>query len=342
MTVLFRCNASATIGFGHLTRCRALAQALREQDQRCVMVGPDRAYAKPTDHELFEDWIPVPDWPSALADANKVIELAEVHRADWLVLDDYRIDESYQLSVRAAGRRWLQFDGTAHKPLWADLVLVPNIALGESDYVPVLRNPKTKLLCGPRYALLRSEFPPAILRPSERPIEQVLVTFGGGDDRGAIEFVLASLLPSTPPSLQFSVLSGAHNPRNQALTNWIAQHADGRVQLLINPDELAQVFASCDLAIMAGGTSTFEAACCGLPMILVSIADNQTRNSETWEQFGAAIYLGAFPGITMNLLTKTFLDLLRDGDRCRSMAESGKTKIDGRGAQRIVQALLTS
>lgn len=340
MTILFRCNASPAIGFGHLTRCCALANALREQDQRCVMVGPDLDYAKPTDHALFDDWIPMPNWLSRSADANKVIDLAEVHQADWLILDDYRIDEPYQFSLRTAGLRWLQFDGNAQKPLWAEIVLVPNLALDENDYAPVLRNPDTNILCGPGYALLRPQFPPVTLQPNKRPVEQVLVTFGGGDDRGAIEFVLTALLSRTPQSLQFTVLSGAYNPRNQALANWIAQHADSRVRLLINPDDVASVFASCDLAIMAGGTSTFEAACCGLPMILISIADNQTRNSENWEQLGAAIYLGAFGSITMSLLAKTVQDILNADDQRRNMAEAGKTTIDGKGSQRIVEALL--
>ena len=118
--ILFRTNASPLIGLGHLTRCRALAMALRRQGNRCVIIGPDSAYAKLGDDAVFDEWVPVSEWRSSQEDALKTIKIAQRHQADWLVLDDYRIDEAYQLAIRAAGLRWLQFGGTASKPLWAD------------------------------------------------------------------------------------------------------------------------------------------------------------------------------------------------------------------------------
>lgn len=341
MTILFRCNAGPVIGYGHLTRCRALAQALRRQGETCVMVGPDAADARPEDQNIFSDWISVPDWPSAAEDAAVLVGLSRRLDAGWAVLDDYRVDETYQLTLRAAGLRWLQFDGTATKPIWADLLLVPNLALSERDYVSVLRNPETKILCGPNYALLRPEFQLAQLRPSNRPVEQILVSFGGGDDRGAVEFVLSSLLPKTQSNLSFTVLSGAQNPRNPRISEWTKQHGAGRVRLVVNPDDVASVFASCDLAIMAGGTSTVEAACCGLPMILLSIANNQTKNAQAWEHLGAAVYLGAFPGVATDVFTKTVLAILDDNQRRVDLAQAGRSKVDGQGAQRIVEVRLT-
>ena len=118
--ILFRTNASPQVGFGHLTRCRALAMVLRRAGKRCVMVGPDSSFAKPGDDAVFDEWLPESEWPSSQEDALKTIRIAQKHQADCLVLDDYRIDEAYQLAIRAAGLRWLQFGGTASKPLWAD------------------------------------------------------------------------------------------------------------------------------------------------------------------------------------------------------------------------------
>ena len=103
--ILFRTNSSPQVGFGHLTFCRALAMALRREGKRCVMVGPHSAYAKLGDYAVFDEWLPVSEWRSSQEDALQTIKIAQKHQADWLVLDDYRIDEAYQLGIRAAGLR---------------------------------------------------------------------------------------------------------------------------------------------------------------------------------------------------------------------------------------------
>lgn len=339
MTVLFRCNAGPVVGLGHLTRCRALAYALRDLDQRCVMVGPDQTHAKPKDHEIFEEWIPVPDWPSASADANQLIELARYHQADWLVLDDYRIDESYQLSVRATGIKWLQFDGAADKPLWADIVVNANPAVRAEDYTSVLRNQDAHLLLGPCYAVLRPEFSTVQHRDPGRSIEQVLVTFGGGDDLGAIAFVLSTLLPVLPAGLRFLVISGANNPNNAQIKDWIQAHGCGRVTLHIDPEQVAPLFAACDLAVMAGGTSTYEAACTGLPMLLMTIANNQISQSKAWSELDAAIYLGDLMKVAQQALVDAFTMIRDDGQKRLLMGRRACQSVDGNGAHHVAHCI---
>ncbi|MFM7010081.1 MAG: UDP-2,4-diacetamido-2,4,6-trideoxy-beta-L-altropyranose hydrolase [Betaproteobacteria bacterium] len=332
MSVVFRCNAGPSIGLGHLTRCRALAHALCEQGQQCVMVGPDLIYATPTDDQIFEDWIPVSDWSSSTEDASKLIAIAQHYRAEWLVLDDYRIDEIYQLAVRAAGLRWLQFDGTANKPLWADVVVNANPAVQVDDYCAVLRNRNAQLLLGPQYAILRPEFASVERRAPGRRVKKILITFGGGDDRGANEFVLTTLVPKTPTEIQFSVVSGASNPNNERLENWINSLGGGRVDLHINPESVADLFVSCDLAVIAGGTTTYEAAYCALPMILVTIADNQINQSNAWASLGAAVNLGALDDVNPLNLIKNINAILDDELKRKNMAIRGACLVNGCGS----------
>jgi len=231
--ILFRCNAGPQIGFGHLTRCRALAYALREQGESCIMVGPDHAYANNEDDHLFDAWIPQM-WGSAENDASSLVMLARSYNAKKIVLDDYRVNEEYQLVLRNEGLKWLQFEARTTQPIWADIVLNASPAAKPRDYAAVLRNPETQLLLGPQYAVLRPEFTNIKDRGYSRQIKKVLVTFGGGDDRGAILFVLASLIPATSKDLEFVVVSGANNPRNQEIKNWIRLYGQGRVIMKIN------------------------------------------------------------------------------------------------------------
>src|SRR5690554_290461 len=147
--IIFRCNAGPQVGLGHLMRCRTLALKLKEKSMSCIMVGPDASHANLVDTNIFEDWVSVPDWVSSAADCERLIEIAKHYHAGCLVLDDYRVDENYQLNLHDAGLKWLQFDGAACQPLWANLILNTNPAVQPSDYTGLVRNPDARLLLGP-------------------------------------------------------------------------------------------------------------------------------------------------------------------------------------------------
>lgn len=283
--------------------------ALRREGHRCIMVGPDSCYTRTEDNVIFDDWLPVLEWSSSKVDAFNTIKIAQAYQISWLVLDDYRVDEAYQLAIRDSGLRWLQFDGPTRKPLWADVVINANPGARPEDYQAVLRKPNMRLLLGPRYAILRPEFYQIIAREPGRPIKRILLTFGGGDDLGLNQLVLSMLLPITSPDQQFIVISGATNPSNPSLSRWVEIHGQGRVILHIDPQQVASLFASCEVAVMAGGTSTYEAACCGIPMILIAIADNQISQSIAWSHCGCAIYIGTTKDATEINLNLAFKEM---------------------------------
>ena len=64
MTIIFRCNTNQEVGFGHLNRCRSLAQSLIQKGEVCLMVGPDNFYKTKKDNNIFKKM-----------DANKKMEL---------------------------------------------------------------------------------------------------------------------------------------------------------------------------------------------------------------------------------------------------------------------------
>jgi UDP-2,4-diacetamido-2,4,6-trideoxy-beta-L-altropyranose hydrolase len=337
--IIFRCNAGPAVGFGHLFRCRTLAAALRAVGEQSVMVGPAAEYRAGDDGALFADWIPATEWSSAPDDAEKFLRLAHAAGATAAVLDDYRIDDDYQRTIRAAGLPWLQFAGVTRHNLWADAFVDPGPGEQSEFYAPFLRIDGVRLLLGPRYAALRPMFAglPAVERSGVR---RILVTFGGGDDRGAILSVLSALMPATAPGIEFTVVSGRHNPRNPQIAEWIAAHGAARARLHIDSPDILRLFNACDLAVMGGGTTTYEAAACCLPMVLIAIADNQVRQAAGWEKSGAGIFPGPLDQIGSAELASHCLGLIEDTALRKRMSETGRALVDGRGAERLAQELL--
>ena len=86
---------------------------------------------------------------------------------------------------------------------------------------------------------------------------------------------------------------------------------------------------------MAGGTTIYEAACIGLPMILISIVENQLHQSKAWAEMSAAVFLGNLPDISRQVLVNIFMDTLNDEQLCNALATRARRLSDGRGAHRV-------
>ena len=87
--------------------------------------------------------------------------------------------------------------------------------------------------------------------------------------------------------------------------------------------------AAADLAIGAGGSSTWERCCLGLPTITVVLADNQRGAAAALAERGAATVGsgGGEPGF------ETRLDGGRRASACRSCRAGGD--VAGRGARTL-------
>ena len=55
-TVIFRCNVSASVGLGHLMRCREMARYLGALGWHSVLLGPPDSLRQPADEGLFAGW----------------------------------------------------------------------------------------------------------------------------------------------------------------------------------------------------------------------------------------------------------------------------------------------
>jgi spore coat polysaccharide biosynthesis predicted glycosyltransferase SpsG len=339
--VIFRCNASPTVGIGHVVRCRELGRILRGMGHRCIMVGPTQDYAKPGDEAIFESWVARPDWPSSEADATELVRLAKAAGATAAVMDDYRVDEDYQAVLLAGGLRWLQqFDAARSQLFWADCVVNASPYETLEMYRSRILKATGKGLFGPRYAVLSPELSQVQQRVAGRPVKEVLLTFGGGEDRGCVIFCLAALIDKTPADLRFLVVLGRANTKVREIEQWVGRHGSGRIDVHVDPPSISTLFARCDMAIMAGGTSTYEAAICGLPMILIAIAENQVRQGLGWERVGAAVFLGKVGEVEDVDLSGVVNEVLSSTERRTVMAKTGRSLVDGRGGLRLAACLM--
>lgn len=340
MRIVFRTDASAVLGRGHVMRCLALADALAGMGHQCAFAtaAASPAVAPPLagsghDMALLD--------PAAENDAAVLAERWP-EGTDWLVVDHYGLDRVFESACRPWAKRILAIDDLANRPHDCDLLLDQTLGRDARDYAGLIPA-GAETLVGPRYALIRPQFAacraPALDRrgrPGE--VRRLLVSMGGADPHGIIPRVLEAVVLAQA-GVEIHVVTGSDTAAQDRLRR---QTENFSVPVTVHGEveDMAGLMSAADLAVGAGGGTSWERCCLGLPAILIIIADNQRTNARALEKAGAALNAGWHGDITAKALAKTLGRVLSDSDGLRAMSSAAAKVCDGRGAWRTILALL--
>lgn len=335
-TVLFRCDASPELGLGHVFRCCTLAAQWLRQGGRSLMLGPSADVCPAEFSHVFSHWQPC-EFENEFSDAERTCDFAFMHHANALVMDDYRVNDDYQQVLMRHHMHWLQFDGTGQKSLWADWVLNAMPGTHADLYANRLKNPKTRLLLGLDYALLRPGFTEqAISDKNEQKSKRLFLFAGGGDDKQVLKLILNAVL-SLNAGLKVCVVTSSNNPGLNDLRLWINSDSHSEsIELHVDTKDMPSLMRSCGMAVVSAGTVTYEVNATGLPMVMFSMAQNQNAQALAWSALTGASYLGDYRQLTVSTISKAVTDML-------DHAHTPVTQwVDGQGAQRVVDVLWES
>ena len=93
--------------------------------------------------------------------------------------------------------------------------------------------------------------------------------------------------------------------------------------------------AAADLAVIGGGTTSWEAAFLGLPTAAIVLADNQRANVEELARRGVTDNLGWHDSLTTAQMENRLASLLASPDERARMSQLGRELVDGWGGQRV-------
>ncbi|HYM00731.1 MAG TPA: UDP-2,4-diacetamido-2,4,6-trideoxy-beta-L-altropyranose hydrolase [Blastocatellia bacterium] len=338
-TLLIRADATGKIGAGHVMRCLALAEAWQANGGRVTLLShcENPRLEKRIESCGFAFRRVTAPHPAA-SDVRETIELIETLRPAWVALDGYQFDTDYQRAIRGADVSLLVVDDFAHLSHYhADIVLNQNIDAAD---LPYKCDPDTELLLGPRYSLLRREF--LSRGDRDRSIPQVatkiLVTLGGADAGNATLQVVEALKQVRVQGFTARIVAGPFNPHFDLLCE--AVRTRGRdFEVLSDVADMADQMAWADLTISAAGSTCWELAFMGSPSILMVTANNQCGIAAGLDKAGAAISLGWFDMLPSKELSDKLAELMLNQALRQEMSRLSKELVDGRGAQRIVNAL---
>lgn len=356
--VLLRVDASPRIGVGHAMRLLALTQELHRRGVEVHLAG-----------DLEIDWVarayddagvtrhPRPAGP------QECVALALAVGARRCVLDRYDLDAQWGTQLRAAGLAVMTMvDGrfSAHQD--ADLYVDQNpgaeprpvtpgqLALAGADYtlfrddVLALRRAPDESDDHPEDTLSEPVTADGAGQAQPRPV-RLLCVFGGTDPMGAAP-VVTPLVVEAGRRLRRPVDVTVVTSDATWLEDLQARLPRGGAIRASGPlSDLARRARDCDLVVTASGSSVWELMCLGVPLAVVCVIDNQRPGYDMVIAYDLAAGLGDLAALqdddaARHLATDTLAETLVDPTLRRRRAERAQAMLDGRGRERVVDALL--
>lgn len=319
MKIIIRVDASLRIGIGHIMRCLTLAKALVEKGEEVDFICRDHVgnliekvrqegfivhvLTTRTDNQLVlkkgchlfhAEWLGV----MQEQDAQECKPILEMVKPDWLIVDHYAIDQTWQSVLKPYYMKLMVIDDLGDRKHNCDLLLDQNYGSTDEKYQNLV--PKhCKLLTGVKFSLLRQEFAQwrnySLKRRNQKyEVNKILITLGGVDPDNYTGKILSQLANiKLNKNIELVVVMGETAPHLVA----VVKQADAmpvKTTIKTNVTNMAELMANSDLAIGAAGATTWERCCLGLPTIQLVIAENQRCAANALAKDGIIVLVKSF------------------------------------------------
>ena len=330
MKVLILTEGSKNIGFGHLTRCMALAQGLEEFK---VRFKAKVKFVVDGDKEARDFLVSQKVKPSMLNWIKKKRKvLSMIDKSDLVIIDSYLAPSSlysFFSQPQSQPPYFIAIDDYNRINYNVDMVINPSIHGNKLNY-QLSSRPQPIYLLGKDYIILRREFWKVPRKYIRKQIKHILITFGGRDHTAFTKKLIKFLSKEFPNFNYHLVLSHPNLSLNLNLNLNLYSR-------LSTPD-IRNLMLRCDLCISAGGQTTYELARLGIPTIGICFASNQKGNLEGLQEGGFLEYIGWHSD--KKLLDRLDKSIKSFTYKVREKANAtGRNLVDGQGVKRIVANL---
>lgn len=296
--VVIRCDGGRRVGLGHVVRCLALADELRERHGLGITfaVAEDEIGGQKIRESGYA--VRVMDDGAAQDEAAWLKSVLDATSAACLIMD-FRTDleRRHVEDWRKSGILIVTIDDPSDRRLAADLAFYPPVPqVKRMDWTGFTG----KLYSGWEWVILRHQFEVARSRKLEHenntqgsvlsPPPCILVTMGGSDPWGLTPKVVCALL-SLDRAISLVVVVGkayAHIPELRELLVKGGQSYELREDV----QDMAELMRSCDLAVATFSMLAYELVACGVPALYLCPTSDHAYSAEGFVESGLGVSLG--------------------------------------------------
>ena len=273
---VLRADASSSIGVGHVMRSLSLGEALLDEGFGVELVSFELA---PSLQSLATscgvEVVELTCAPRSSEDAQFILQ----RNANLVVVDGYEFSCEFFAVLEADSTPFALVDDNAETNAQSpSAVINQNPHASVSMYAHLQGEPK--MLLGLQYAMVRKEVREVAAMNLPSHEGEVFVAMGGADFLGLTAPIVEALAET---GLQIRVAVGHANTQRAQIQKLADQL--GNVTLIEQQDYVSSL-ASAHVAVLAAGSSLWEACAVGTPSIGLVVADNQFASANSAKKLG--------------------------------------------------------
>lgn len=340
---VFRVSLNENSGLGHLTRCLLLIEALQKHDQTCLFIV-DKLLAQVQQFLADKKVYCLSCQPGSPDDAEQTLAIINqfaVQTVQWLVVDHYGIDASWEAQMIAAGLKVLALDDVCREH--AAQAVLDYKWRGESSVNCYTRPGESKdLLLGPHYVLLPAH------KPSKAHTDdtfRMLIGLGGGGSAALLNDLVLKVVQSfneMNKKLHLKVIVGPLLDKPAALWRDRAEFSGVNIDWLQGKTDLTDEMDWCDFYLGAAGSSLYQLRALQKPALLFSLNASQQTDQSLLDDIGQYFYLEGTELVEGDAFTAFLKTLVCNFERIQRLFKQAKITIDDQGVERVVNFLLHS
>ncbi len=323
---------NSEISTGHVMRCLSVADAAKRMGKKAVFIAADDRPKELIESRGHRCIVLGTKWNDLDSEIPALSEVIASEKIECLLIDHYSVTESYLKAVNGLTEVIYLDDLKAFDYPVSGIACY---AVYGEDYYPD-KDPEKKYFIGCDYAPLREAFGnPSPKKIKDNP-ESILIMTGGSDPLGIAEGVLGAIPLDDFASV--NVICGRFSGKKEKLEELFGDRTN--VHILPFVENIWELYDGTDIAISAGGSTLYELASMGVPVITYSFADNQIPNVSSFDAKGFMPCAGdarkddIYPNIVK------LLDEMKPAEKRKDISEKLMKLVDGKGAERFARALL--
>jgi spore coat polysaccharide biosynthesis predicted glycosyltransferase SpsG len=305
-------EALLDVGFDVMLATVGLPAGMREEAHKCGITVVDLQCV-----------------PFGAADALATLSL----NGAVLVIDGYKFErEFFEILENQATHFAVIDDNVETKALAPSVVINQNPHATPEMYAHMSGAPQ--LLLGLQYALLRREVLEATKQSINTVAGKVFIAMGGSDFLQLTAPIVDGLKDL---DIEICVAIGPTNGQRQQIEETVK--SIHRARVIAQVDYITEL-ASSSLAILAAGSSLWEAAALGVPSIGLIVADNQVNLARASQESRFSVVFDLRAKFSMEEIIRHIQELMLAHSILNSMQRSGRRQVNAIGSKSTTNEIL--